>query len=59
MKYRHVGRHADTLATGAPIGPGEFVDLTDQESKDEPLIEDGTLIPTEEPKKTAKKEGEG
>lgn len=50
MKYRHVGRHADTLATGAPIGPGEFVTLTDAQAKEEPLIEQGILISAESQK---------
>ncbi len=58
MKYRHVGRHADTLATGAPIGPGEYVMLTDAQADKEPLVKDGILIPAEEPKKKAK-EGDG
>jgi hypothetical protein len=30
-KYRFVGQHADSLDSGRPIGPGEFVDLTDEE----------------------------
>jgi|KBSMisStaDraftv2_1062788.scaffolds.fasta_scaffold62383_6 hypothetical protein len=58
MKHRHVGRHADALNTGAPIGPGEFVELSDKEAKDEPLVKEGTLIPTEASKKTSKEDGE-
>lgn len=57
MKYRHVGRHADTLASGAPIGPGEFVTISDKDAKEEPLIAEGVLIPTDEGK-TKKEDGE-
>lgn len=51
--YRFVGSHADTTAAGAPIGPGDQVDLTDEEAK-EPhnamLLETGAIIPIEEGK---------
>lgn len=49
-QYRFVGDHADNLASGRPIEPGEFVDLTDAEVRDpfnEALITDGALIGTE------------
>lgn len=33
-RYRYTGTYADTLANGQPVEPGEFVDLTEQEVKD-------------------------
>lgn len=50
-QYRFVGSHADVLPNGRPIGPGEYVDLTDEEVRDpyyEMLLADGNLIGTEE-----------
>lgn len=46
-QYRFVGSHADMLASGRPVEPGEFVDLTDEEVREthnEMLIADGNLI---------------
>lgn len=51
-KYRFVGSHAETLANGRPVEPGEFVDLTDEdvrEAHNEMLIADGNLIGIEDP----------
>lgn len=48
-KYRFVGMHADTLASGQPIEPGEFVNITDEEIEDPhnaALVHDGLLIGT-------------
>lgn len=48
-QYRFVGEHADNLASGRPIEPGEFVDLTDDDVRDpfnEAMIADGLLIGT-------------
>lgn len=50
-QYRFVGSHADMLANGRPVEPGEFVDLTDDEVREdhnEMLIADGNLIGTDE-----------
>jgi hypothetical protein len=33
QQYRFVGSHADTLANGRPVEPGEFVELTDEISR--------------------------
>jgi hypothetical protein len=56
-RYRFVGDHADTLASGSPVGPGDFVELTDEES-DEPhnkmLIDDSKLIDAAEEQKSTK-----
>jgi hypothetical protein len=50
-QYRYVGSHADVLADGRPIGPGEFIDLTDDQLRD-PFYEDrlanGVIIGTED-----------
>jgi hypothetical protein len=49
-RYRFVGSHADQLASGRPIAPGEFVDLTAEEAKDPynaMLIADGNLVDPE------------
>lgn len=50
-KYRFVGSHADSLADGRPVEPGEFVHLSDEEAL-EPhnasLLADGRMIPTGE-----------
>lgn len=43
--YRFVGIHADSLASGRPLEPGEFVELTSDEVKDnKPAIDDGQLV---------------
>lgn len=49
-RYRFVGDHADQLANGRPVEPGEFVELTDddiRESYNEMLVADGNLIGVE------------
>lgn len=49
-QYRFVGSHADMLASGRPVEPGEFVDLTDDEVREthnEMLIADSNLIGVE------------
>lgn len=60
-EYKHVGTHAEILASGRPVGVGELVTLTADELRDPDnarLIEEGILIPTEEDeKKPTKKEG--
>lgn len=46
-QYRFIGSHADMLASGRPVEPGEFVDLTDDELR-EPhntmLLDDELLL---------------
>lgn len=61
-RYRFVGDHADTLASGSPVGPGDFVDLTDEESGEphnKMLIDDGSLIEAAEEKSTKSSRGTG
>lgn len=58
-KYRFVGSHADNLASGRPLEPGEFVDLTEeqaQESYNAHLLDEGLLISVEPDKREANKE---
>lgn len=46
-RFRFVGDHADTLASGSPVGPGDYVELTDEESAEthnKMLIDDGKLL---------------
>jgi hypothetical protein len=46
-EYRFVGSHADALANGRPVEPGEVVKLSDEETKDnQTLIDGGVLIET-------------
>jgi hypothetical protein len=63
-RYRFVGDHADTLASGSPVGPGDFVELTDEESAEphnKMHIDDGNLIEAaaEEQKSTKSSRGTG
>lgn len=73
-KYRFVGNHADQLADGRPVAPGEFVNLSDEEMEDPHnamLATDGHLIGTgskstetveelqEEETRRLKREGKG
>jgi RNA 3'-terminal phosphate cyclase len=47
QQYRFVGSHADTLANGRPVEPGEFVELTDEDLKEPQnatLLDDGLLM---------------
>lgn len=48
--YRYIGEHAENLASGRPLEPGEFVDLTDEqlgESYNTHLLNEGLLIPVD------------
>jgi hypothetical protein len=63
-EYRHMGDHAEELAGGRPVGPGEAVELSAEDEKDphnKSLIEQGIFVPTAPDKKGAKKDegGEG
>lgn len=44
-EYAHVGRHADILASGRHLGPGDRVTDKDLSPEDRHLIEEGRLIP--------------
>lgn len=52
-QYRFVGSHAEEIAVGdkrVPVGPGDFVNLSDDDLKQEGnavLIESNTLVTTE------------
>jgi hypothetical protein len=46
-KYRFIGSHAEILANGRPVEPGEFVELSDEEIREpqnETLAADGLLV---------------
>jgi hypothetical protein len=46
-QYRYVGDHAEILDSGAPVGVGEYVTLTDEQAEGQvakALIEAGRLI---------------
>lgn len=61
-RYRYVGDHADTLASGSPVGPGDFVELTDEDSEEahnKMLIDDGKLIEAVEEQSTESSRGTG
>jgi hypothetical protein len=50
-KYRYIGTRADQLANGRPVGPGDFVELTDEDLREphnEMLAADGKLIGVED-----------
>jgi len=50
-RYRFIGSHPESLASGRPIEPGEFVDLEDDDLEDphnKMLLDDGHLITVEE-----------
>jgi len=50
-RYRFIGEHADTLADGRPVEPGEFVELSDEDLRErhnEMLVNDGNLIGAED-----------
>lgn len=52
FQYRMVGNHVEDLLDGQTAGPGDFVDLTEDQLR-EPLIErliaDDKLIPVDDP----------
>jgi hypothetical protein len=46
-KYRYVGDHAEILDSGAPVGPGEYVELSGDQLEEpvtKALIDGGKLI---------------
>ena len=44
--YRFIGSHAVVLEAGTPLGPGELIDLTDDDlvGNTERLVQEGWLI---------------
>jgi pyruvate/2-oxoglutarate dehydrogenase complex dihydrolipoamide acyltransferase (E2) component len=55
MKYRNVGNHAEDLADGRMIGPGEYVELSEEEADDpraKDLIDSEVFLLIGEPKAT-------
>jgi hypothetical protein len=51
MQYRLISEHPEDLTDGRVVGPGEFVDLDEdqlRETRTEELIAQGKLIPTED-----------
>jgi hypothetical protein len=49
-EYRFVGTHADTLVSGQPVEPGEFVYLDEEAVKgNQAMIDDELLVATEQP----------
>jgi hypothetical protein len=58
-EYKHVGKHAEELAGGVMLGPGETTDLSgEQEKENERLIKDGILVPAGSQKTGSKKKEE-
>jgi hypothetical protein len=58
-EFRYVGSHADTLANGRPVEPGEFVKLSDEEAEaNQGLIDDGHLTKVEGKSSKSKSKGE-
>lgn len=43
-EYVHVGSHADTLASGRIVGPGERVTHTDLGDEDQHIVDEGRLV---------------
>jgi hypothetical protein len=51
MKYRNVGNHAEDLADGTMVAPGEFVELNEEqvrEGRNEDLIATGVFLGVDE-----------
>lgn len=60
-EYRNIGNHAEDLASGRMLAPGESAELTDEEVKlphNEDKIASGILLPLGQPKKTGKEGGD-
>lgn len=54
MRYRFVGLHTEDLASGQPLGPGDYVELDDEDFEDahnKRFLDEGLLI--EAPKSKA------
>lgn len=43
-EFVHVGRHADVLASGRSVGPGDRVKDKDLGDEDQHLIDNGSLV---------------
>lgn len=48
-RYMSVSRHAEDLADGRVLAPGERADIDPEAPHNQALIEDGRLIPAPEP----------
>lgn len=67
QQHKNVGKHAEELAGGRVVGPGEVVDLSAEDASDEHnkrLIDEGIFIeveaqPESKDKKSTSKQGEG
>lgn len=44
IEYVHVGSHADMLASGRPVGPGERLTDADLHDEDQHILEEGRLV---------------
>lgn len=60
-KYLFVGEHAETLASGQPVAPGEPVPaaaVDPEDPHDQHLLEQGVLIEVAEARREARETGE-
>jgi hypothetical protein len=61
MNYRYVGGHAIVTESGAPLGPGDFIELSDEDAQspyNTTLIEEGRLIEADTQTKSSKSKKE-
>lgn len=57
-QYKNVGRHPEDLDGGAVVGPGEYVSADEKNTRVQRLVQEGTFLTIEAPKKTEKKESD-
>jgi hypothetical protein len=50
--FRYVGNHAAIMENGAPLAPGDFIDLEKLDGIDKMLFDDGNLIEASSSTKT-------
>lgn len=55
-EYVHVGSHADVLASGRVVGPGERLTHDDLDAEDQHVVEEGRLVNVESFEKGASNE---
>jgi hypothetical protein len=55
--YRYIGNRAEIMESGAPLAPGDFIELENLNGVDKTLFDDGDLIEVTTPT-TAKTESE-
>lgn len=59
-EYRYVGSYATALRSGRPVGPGETMELTDEEvNANGAMIEDGLLLEVQPTKSSRQKKSAG